>query len=1066
MRKLITLMSFMVIAVVAFAQSRTISGTVIGDDGLPIVGATVVVKGSTTGTVTDLDGNYSLSVPANAETLQFRYIGMQDLEILIGGQTKINATLKSDTQEVDEVIVVAYGTAKKSSFTGSAAQVNAEKLAERSVSNATKALAGQVPGVQVISSNGQPGNSAKIRIRGIGSMYASNAPLYIVDGVPYEAEISSINPSDIESMTVLKDAAASAIYGARGANGVVLINTKKGKAGEGKIVLEAKWGNNQRGVPNYDVMTDPRMYYETQYRALYNYALLNRKMSEAEAHNYANANLIKSFGGYQIFTVPEGENIVGTNFKMNPKATRGYLSEASGNYYINDDWYKEMFATDNMRQEYNLSASGNTEKINYYLSLGYLEDTGIINRTGFTRYTARIHADYQAKEYLKMGTNMSYTNSNTKADDDTFEDNWGGGGNAFWVANNISPIYPMYYRDANGNIRRDAAGNILYDFGANVDAKRPNPSQSNPKADYDLNDRNKEIDNFNGKWFITATPIEGLDITATLGATSNNSRSNEFWNPLYGSAVSVNGAVSVKQERMMAVNQQYLATYRKSIKDVHNFDILLGYESFQVKRQKLNVYNEMMYNPTVAEIGNTVGDKPQVGSYTYYYATEGILGRVQYDYNGKYFLSGSFRRDASSRFHPDSRWGTFGSVGGAWLMSEEDFIKSIDIIHMLKLKASYGVQGNDDLLDSNGDPTYKPYEDSYIVKYTGEASNPFSVSFDRKGNKNITWETSHAFNVGADFELFKGRISGGVEYFYRETSDMLFNQPVPKVLGYSTYPTNVGTMENKGIEFNIEGTIMKTPVLEWTANFNGTHVKNEITDLADSVKKSGIKLSSRIYKIGSSVYQAYIPMSAGIDKTDGQEQYYVDPDNGDWTITKEYDEAQQADCGSTIPTIYGGFGTQAHAFGIDLSLQFSYQLGGKIYDGTYEELMHTGQSDCANNWHKDILKAWSPENPNGTKPRISTGDNRRQLTSDRYLVKSDYLSFNSIVLGYTLPKDLTKKFFVEKLRVYGTCDNVALFSYRKGLDPRQTMAPGSSTTSGNFNYSALRTISGGIQIEF
>lgn len=1059
-------MSFMVLCVVAFAQSKTISGTVTGDDGLPITGASVVVKGTTIGTVTDFDGNYALSVPANAETLQFRFIGMQDLEIAINGQSKINATLQSESQAVEEVMVVAYGTAKKSSFTGSAGQVNAERLAERSVSNATKALAGQVAGVQVTSNNGQPGSSATIRIRGIGSMYASNSPLYIVDGVPYEADIASINPSDIESMTVLKDAAASAIYGARGANGVVLINTKKGKAGEGEITFEAKWGNNQRGVPNYDVITDPRMYYETQYRALYNNATLNRKMSDSDAHKYANDNLISSFGGYQIFTVPEGENLVGTNFKMNPNAKLGYYSEASGNYYINDDWYKEMFATNNLRQEYNLSASGNVDKINYYLSLGYLEDTGIINRTGFTRYTARVHADYQAKEYLKMGTNMSYTNSNTKADDDTFVDNWGGGGNAFWVANNISPIYPMYYRNADGTIRKDAAGNTLYDFGANVDAKRPNPSQSNPKADYELNDRNKETDNFNGKWYITATPIEGLNITATVGATANNSRSNEFWNPLYGSAVSVSGGVQVKHNRMLSINQQYLATYNKSINGSHNIDVLLGYESFQVKWQSMDIYSEMMYNPTVAEIGNTVSDKPSVGSSTYHYATEGILGRVQYDYNGKYFLSGSFRRDASSRFHPDSRWGTFGSVGAAWLMSEEDFIKNIEVINMLKLKASYGVQGNDDLLDSNGYSTYKPYEDYYSVSYSGDPTNPFSVKFKSKGNKDITWETSHAFNVGADFELFKGRISGGIEYFYRETSDMLFNQPVPKVLGYSTFPTNVGTMENKGFEFNLEGTIFKTRDIEWSVNLNGTHVVNEITDLAPSVRENGIKLSSRIYKIGSSIYTSYIPKSAGVDKTDGQEQYYVDPDNGDWSITKEYNEAQQADCGSTLAKLYGGFGTQVHAYGIDFALQFSYQLGGKIYDGTYEELMHTGQSDCANNWHKDILKAWTPENPNSNIPRISTGDNRRQLTSDRYLVKSDYLSFNSIVLGYTLPKNITKSFFVEKLRVYGTCDNVALFSYRKGLDPRQSSGPGSSTTSGNFNYSALRTISGGIQITF
>ncbi|MCF0189987.1 MAG: TonB-dependent receptor [Marinilabiliaceae bacterium] len=1067
MRKLMLLMSLLVFAFSAMAQnSKTITGNVVGDDGMPIPGVNVLVKGTTTGTVTDFDGNYSINVMQDAEALVFRFIGLKEQEQPIAGRTKIDVTMSADTEEMEEVLVVAYGTAKKSSFTGSAGQVSADKLSERSVSDATKALAGQVAGVQIVSASGQPGSATTVRIRGVGSMNASKNPLYVVDGVPYEGSISAINPSDIETMTVLKDASASAIYGARGANGVVLITTKKGKAGEARVTVDAKWGNNQRGVPNYDVMDDPRMYYETQYRALYNAATLNQGMSEAAAHNYANSKLVSSLG-YPIFTVPEGERLVGTNFKVNPNATLGYYNPTTGNYYTPDDWYDETFLKQNIRQEYNISTGGNVDKINYYLSFGYLDDTGIINNTGFTRYTARVHADYQAKKFLKLGTNMSYTNYNMKEDDDTLTD-WGSSGNAFYVANMIAPIYPMYYRNQDGSIKKDEAGRTRYDFGNNTDATRKFMNNSNPKQAYDLDDRDNEVDNFNGKWFITATPIEGLDITATVAATSINQRAKLYSNPLYGNAAGLQGYVDVQHQRLMAVNQQYLINYKKSINDIHNIDILAGYESFQYKIQNLEVARTKMYNPFLAEINNAVDDKPSVASSTDYYSTIGILGRVQYDYDGKYFLSGSFRRDGSSRFHPDNRWGTFGSAGAAWLMSEEDFIKDIEWIDMLKVKASYGVQGNDHLLTSAGYETYKPYEDIYSVSYSGDSTDPFSVSFSTKGNKDITWETSHSFNAGAEFEFLDGKISGSAEYFFKRTSDLLYYQPVPKVLGYSSFPTNVGEMENKGFEFELTGTIFKTNDIEWSVTLNGTHFVNEVTDLAETVKANGgIKGSSSIIKIGGTVYQSYMPKSAGVNKENGKEQYYVDPDNGDFSITESYDEAQQADCGTAIPKLYGGFATDLTAFGFDFSMQFSYQLGGQIYDGTYEDLMHTGQSDCAGtNWHKDILKAWTPENPNSNIPRISTDDNRRQNNSDRYLVSSNYLSFNSIVLGYTLPKNLTKKIFVEKLRVFGTCDNVALFAYRKGLDPRQNFAAGSTTTSGNFSYSALRTISGGVQIEF
>ena len=1046
----------------ATAQTQKVTGVVISDeDGQPVIGATIRVAGTDMGTITDVDGTFTLNnVPSSANTLIISFVGMQTQEVDI--QPNVRVALKSDAELLDEVMVVAYGTAKKSAFTGSASTVKSEKIAERTVSNVTNAMAGQVAGVQITQSSGQPGSDANIRIRGIGSMSASNSPLYVVDGVPYDGAISAINPADIESMTVLKDAAANAIYGARGANGVVLITTKKGATGAPQITVDAKWGSNKRGVPNYDVMTDPAMYYETAYRALFNSQYYYGK-SAAEAYAYADRTLLDADNGglgYLVYTVPEGEKLIGTNFKLNPNATLGY---SDGTYYYRpDDWYDEIFGKGNLRQEYNVTISGATEKMNYYVSAGYLNDNGIIANSGFERFAGRAKTDYQATKWLKVGTNIAYTYYNIKSPGGQTSADWGSTGNLFYISNLVAPIYPMYVRNADGSIKKDDMGLTVYDFGSgSTNFKRPT-LLGNPAGTLDLDDQNTYSDQLSTKWYATITPIEGLNITATLGANVLNQRANALQNPFYGGAVSVGGYVSVEHQRLFDINQQYMATYKTTFADVHNFDILAGYESYSHKIQYLGGSNSMLYNPNIGELNNAINTPPSVSSYTHEYATMGYLGRVQYDYDGKYFVSASYRRDASSRFHPDNRWGNFGSVGLAWLMSKENFMSGIDWIDMLKLKASYGVQGNDNLGTSS--VYYYAYADQFTVS---NSNGNYAVAFAFKGNKDITWETSHAFNVGFDFETFDGRFNGTVEYFNRKTSDLLYNQPVPISFGYSSIPTNVGSIVNQGIELDFNGVLYKNRNVEWTANFNLTHYKNKITDLADDVREEGIKYSNAIYRIGGSLYNAYLPVYAGVNKENGLPQYYVDPDNGDYTLTTDYEQAQQSDLGSTLAKVYGGFGTAVNAYGFDLSVQLSYQLGGKVYDGTYEALMQSGDL-MGQNWHKDILDAWTPEHTNTDVPRISTGadDVSSQRMSSRFLVSSDYLSINNITLGYTLPKQWTQKLGVSKLRLYVTGDNLAVLACRKGFDPRQLLGLGSSTGSGNFAYSALRTITGGITLNF
>ncbi|TCO07507.1 SusC/RagA family TonB-linked outer membrane protein [Natronoflexus pectinivorans] len=1074
MKKVLLALSFVMVFGISalFAQTRTITGTVTGsDDGMPIPGASVFVEGTTIGTVTQVDGSYSLNVPQDAEVLVFSFVGMETLRENIAGRSIIDIALRSGAIAMDEVVVVAYGTATRQAFTGSAAVVDSREISRRQVSNITQALAGQVAGVQATSSSGQPGSAANIRIRGIGSMSASNAPLYIVDGMPFEGNIAAINSQDIESISVLKDAAASAIYGARGANGVVIITTKQGRRGDAVVTVDSRWGVNSRGVPQYDVMTDPAMYYETFYRSLYN-SRIYAGQSAAAAHAFAQNNLLdpnQGGLGYQVYTIPEGEYLVGTNFKLNPNATLGYTDGQY--YYTPDDWYKELFDTGNLRKEHNVSVSGSTDKMNYFISAGYLDDSGIIDGSGFTRYTVRSSTDYQAKDWLKVGANVGYTNYNIQAPPG--QTTWGSSGNLFYTSNLMAPIYPMYVRNPDGTIMKDERGITVYDFGSTTNFSRPFMGLSNPGITMKLNSHNALTDVLNSRWYAQIDLYEGLQFNTNIGVNVRNQRTSRLYNPFYGGAASDDGQVRVRHDRTFGVTQQYLMTYRFDIDNRHNIDLLAGYETYDLKMQRLDIFNRKLYNPNVGEIGNSIHDSPDIDSYTDYYQTHGFLGRVQYDYEGRIFVSSSFRRDASSRFHPDNQWGNFGSIGAAWLISRENFFTNLGLggwLDLLKLKASYGMQGNDNLI-FQGNPNYYPYLDQYEVF---NADGDFATRLHYKGNRDITWETSHSFNTGIEFSMFRDRLVGSVEYFQRKTSDLLYYQPVPESLGYSTIPMNVGEVINKGVEVDLAATLVNLPNFHWRLNLNATHYKNEVLDLAEAVREDGIKMATRIISVGGSLYDSFLRHYAGVDPATGKALYYmVDSstsdyildDNGNRTVTDVYTETYQVNMGSTLPKVYGGFGTSMEFYGFDVSLAFGYQLGGKVFDGTYQSLMHGGD-EAGINWHKDILDAWSFDNPNSNVPRLNASDDNRQMHSSRFLQSSDYLSINNITVGYTLPRQITDYLNLGSARIYFAGDNVALLTSRKGLDPRQDFGGINWQSVGSHNYSALRTLSGGISVTF
>ena len=1003
-----------------------------------------------------------LLFPSSAKTLLISFIGLQSQEVAVKPVVKV--VLKSDAEVLDEVVVTAYGTSTKGSFTGSASVMKADKIEKRQVSNVSNALAGAVAGVQILSNNGQPGESAKVRIRGVGSINAGTDPLYVVDGVPYDGDLSSINSADIESMTVLKDAASTALYGARGANGIIMITTKKGTSGKARVNFDAKWGVNSRAVKNYDVMTSPKNYMEKAYEAIYNgYTQINGYPADI-AHVQANKTLLSNSGGgvgYPVYTVPAGQLLIGSNGMLNPNATLGYMTEY-GNWLTPDNWEDEMFQN-KLRQEYNINVAGGNDKSTFYMAFGYLDDQGVIEGSGFTRFSGRLKGDYKVTDWLKVGANVNYINSESRYPGD--QTNTASSGNAFYIANNIAPIYPMYVRGEDKQIMT-LTGRPVYDYGDGKSVpgySRAFMQIANPAGDLVYNKTNYMRDVFNTNWFAELTPIKGLTVSARFGLNVDNTRLNLLNNPYMGQSAEYNGEVVQAAMRTYGLDQQYVANYNFTLQDIHHFDITAGYDGYTYEYTELSGQGQNLYDPESEFVSNTI-DKKNAAGFKQTYATEGFFGRVNYSYDDKYFGNVSYRRDASSRFSPDNRWGDFWAASVAWMITREEFMKNVTWVNMLKLKASFGQQGNDDLLLPAGksvggsQKNFYPWMDQYSVM---GANGIFSDgTLFAKGNKDITWETSTSYNVGLEFALFNNRLNGSAEYFARKSSDMLYNKPIAGSMGYTYIPMNVGSMTNSGFELDLSYQIFNRKNFSWDVNFNATFVKNKINELHPDLKGQLID-GSNIYEEGESMYRMYLVKYAGVDEKTGEALYWAKDKDGKEYATANYSLAQTNKAGTDnlMPKVYGGFGTSIEAYGFDASIQLSYQLGGQIYDSGYRFMM-AGKGE-GQNWHKDIYNAWTPANTKTDVPRLNAQDSFTNALSDRWLISSNYLSINNITVGYTLPSNLVKKMFIEKLRVYFTADNVGLIAKRKGLDPRQ-----SYTTSTNSLYSPIRTISGGISLTF
>ena len=1070
----------------AFAQGQRVTGTVTDESGTPVIGAAVVVKGTTRGTSTDVAGFYEIAADANA-TLEFSYLGMQTQEVAVAGRTTIDVVLAADSEQIEEVVVQAFGTAKKEAFTGSAATLKSDDIVKTQSSNVANALTGKVAGLQTSQGSGSLGSEPTIRIRGIGSINAGNDPLWVVDGVPYEGDKNNINMADIETMTVLKDAASNALYGARGANGVIMITTKRAKAGDARVNFDAKWGVNMAARQLYEYTKDPGQYYEMHYSALKNY-YMDAGKDEATAHTMANEAMVSSGEGglgYNVFTVPAGQSLIGTNGKLNPNATLGRVIENKGQKYTlrPDDWYDELY-NPSFRQEYNLSIAAASEKSNFFASFGYLNNNGITDGSNMYRYTARLRADYQAKKWLKVGANMSYTNFNWDGASGTNEGD-GSTGDVFAAVADMAPIYPVYIRDGEGKIMYEdnKAGHDY--FGKKYDDKWPiydtgdgsilgisrfSGSQSNPLQNIWLDQSNSEGNAFSVSGFADFTIIPGLVLTLNGSVTIDETRSTSMKNPYYGQFAANKGTLSKSHGRSYNHNLQQLLNYNKSFgaNEEHNIQVLLGHETYNLRSYSLSAGKMNIYSTDNLELNGAVVDGKSSASQFGEYVNEGYFIRGMYEYDGRIFASASYRRDASSRFHPDHRWGNFWSVGAAWIINRESWFNA-PFINMLKVKASYGSQGNDAI-------GQYMYTDLYSV--TNDGSDGISIMFGQKGNPNITWETNSNLNLGVEFGFWQDRLSGSVDYFYRKTSDMLFSVPVAPSMGYSSYYDNIGDMSNTGIEVVLNGDIFRTKNVTWSISANLTWVKNKVLSLPESRKDyevnghRGFISGSTFLAEGLPLNTLYIYDYAGVNQETGESQWWhlkktYDEETGkeikrEWVKTTEYgDISSDPDSkklfDSTLPDIFGGFTTTLYAYGFDLSIAFDYQLGGTTIDGSYAGYMSSPTaSSLGKNYHLDLLDAWTKENPNSQIPRFQYADDYTAATSSRFLISSNYLNISNINLGYTFPTKWWKG-HIQNLRVYVACDNVWYWSARKGFDPRG---------GGNGLYSPIRTISGGVTLTF
>jgi TonB-linked SusC/RagA family outer membrane protein len=1080
--------------------AKQVSGVVLDSNNEPVIGASVMVKGSSVGTISDYDGEFILEVDDDAKVLVVSFVGMKTQEVPV--QAYVKVVLHEATEMIQEVVVTGYGNVSKGSFAGSAQAVNAETIENKSPSEISKALAGEVAGVQVVTTSGQPGTNASIRIRGIGSMSGNGgSPLYVVDGVPYDGDISAIDPGDIASTTILKDATATSLYGSRGAHGVVVITTKKGNTGEeGKIDVDVKYGANMHLLPMYEVITSPQEYVEMAWMGMYN---ASGRMSPTGWMADANANLFSAKGiapMYNLWITSNGKTGAdGGNLLIGPDGKFWSDVKLLPQYENMASWEDAIFRV-GQKLDATLKISGGTEKVTYYTSLGYLKDEGYYIGSDYERFTVRSNVDFKPKKWLKGNLNASYAYSTMNAAGQGSNMN-----NGFAYVNGMPAIYPVYLYNENGIMADERTGGLAFDYGMHEGGGRGFGSGINPAGAL-MHDRDHQLQHqFNASGMVEFKFYKDLKLTINAGLTYLGNTWSEFTNAYYGDAAGI-GRISKTQTNRLAFMSNQLLEYNKTIDD-HSIRVMAGHESNLTRTSQMSgsmAHVAALNGENVLEWGNAV-QMTGMGSSTSTVTLESFLATATYMYNERYGLTANYRADGSSKFAPGHRWGHFGSVGATWMFTNEPFMESVkEWISNGKLRLSWGVLGNQSGISSN------LYQDQYSIQYVdGEVA----YVWEYKGNPDLTWERSQIVDLGLEFDFHK-YVTAEIDYFYKLTDNMLLPRYVAPSQGYSYEYINGGELENQGVEIQLNVHAVDTRNVKLDIRLNGAHYKNNVKALPNYGSTDEEMIMNAGMAVGHGLYDWNLPTYAGVDAESGQALYvaYYDADlgsfgygsaaelqatgkNGNNYISNLYEYRQKypnADIQkylvkgsqstyagsdyigkSAIPDFSGGFGVDLEAYGFTFAVTCSYGIGGWGYDNAYAQLMGSDKAGSYN-WHIDMRGAWNRMMTDEQKqdiadlgaagiPRLSNGsDTYANMASTRFLTSSSFLSLNNIRLGYTFPKKWMEKIKLNNLNIYVSADNLAIWSARKGFNP---MASFDSSTDA-YQYTPLSTIMGGVKFQF
>jgi TonB-linked SusC/RagA family outer membrane protein len=972
----------------SIAQTTRVTGLVVSaDDGEPIIGATVLAKGTTVGTVTDIDGKFALDVPHAVKTLQVSYVGMKSVDVAVKPTLRI--TLSSESKDLDEVVVVAYGTTSREAKTGAVNTVKSDQIIDIPASSVDKMLSGKMAGVMITSSSGQPGASTDIRIRGTSSITAGNSPLYVIDGVAVMTgdqsvtvntsnAIAMINPNDIESITVLKDAAAASVYGSRAANGVILITTKAGKEGRAKFTARAKYGVSTIANDNNFRMMTPSELLEYQRVAIVN----------------AGKN---------------PDDPTGTYYRPYELLTR-----------TQTNWMDQMTRTGSM-QEYEITASGGSAKNSYYSSLSYHDNEGIFYGIDFKKMQARVNADQELTKTLKTGVrvNVGYMYTEDIAMQGLYYTN------PIFAGMLILPWTPAYNEDGSHNTAITENSNV------------------NPRANAEYNDQWEKQYRFNGNMYLQWTPVKNLVLKTTNAAEMAFTEGRNYTSykvyPYDGYPY-----LYTTQAQFRLLTTSNTINYNNVIND-HAFRVLAGQEAvhkhtWYFTESSQEVSEDIPYHVS----GNSTNDIYQ------WIQSEALLsffGIVDYNYASRYFLQASVRGDGSSKFGKNSKWGCFYSFGGSWNAHNETFMKDIPWLNQAKLRVSYGINGNNNI---------EPYQ-SYGVYSQSVYNGVTGLVPSSPANDDLSWEKNAAWNFGLDFGFLK-RFTGSIDYYTRKTSDMLLSKALSSTSGFTYSYQNVGSIRNKGIEFQIDANIISTRDWQWNAGFNIAHNQSKVLELAGDEMMNYSTDSRLKHIVGEKLFTFYLKDYYGVNPVNGEALWRT----ADGSLTNDYNQAAYVKSGSPEPTYTGGFNTDVSWKGLQLSVQLEFKGGNKIYIAE-NRYFHSDGNYMSYNQAASALNYWKQPGDTGVNPKPIAGNtsNSYSYDSNRFIENGDYLRIKDVTLSYTLPQNLTKKIGINNCRIYLSGLNLYTFHDVDFWDPERGI-----DGMGYGVYPVTKTLVGGIDLTF